>query len=132
MESPGIERVRERTHDVLLPDQLGKAARAPFAREGLIRHASGDCSKRVKAQQIVERGRLRGSARFVPKSPFSLCLPGTASILRGPQKVRGRVRRCGRGEVSEWLKEHAWKVCKRLIPASRVRIPPSPPPRNLR
>jgi hypothetical protein len=29
------------------------------------------------------------------------------------------------GEVSEWLKEHAWKVC---IPArvSRVRIPPSP------
>src|SRR3954470_21833049 len=32
-----------------------------------------------------------------------------------------------RGEVSEWLKEHAWKVCKRLIPASRVRIPPSPP-----
>ena len=31
------------------------------------------------------------------------------------------------GEVSEWLKEHAWKVCKRLNPASRVRIPPSPP-----
>ena len=31
------------------------------------------------------------------------------------------------GEVSERLKEHAWKVCKRLIPASRVRIPPSPP-----
>jgi hypothetical protein len=30
------------------------------------------------------------------------------------------------GEVSEWLKEHAWKVC---IPerVSRVRIPPSPP-----
>ncbi len=29
------------------------------------------------------------------------------------------------GEVSEWLKEHAWKVC---IPerVSRVRIPPSP------
>src|SRR5262249_23692297 len=24
-------------------------------------------------------------------------------------------------------KEHAWKVCKRLIPASRVRIPLSPP-----
>src|SRR6185437_8201506 len=25
------------------------------------------------------------------------------------------------GEVSEWLKEHAWKVCIRLIPVSRVR-----------
>ncbi len=33
------------------------------------------------------------------------------------------------GEVSEWLKEHAWKVC---VPLSvpRVRIPPSPPPIN--
>lgn len=31
------------------------------------------------------------------------------------------------GEVSEWLKEHAWKVCKRLNRASGVRIPLSPP-----
>ncbi len=30
------------------------------------------------------------------------------------------------GEVSEWLKEHAWKVCIRES-VSRVRIPPSPP-----
>jgi hypothetical protein len=30
------------------------------------------------------------------------------------------------GEVSEWLKEHAWKVCI-LERVSRVRIPPSPP-----
>ena len=29
------------------------------------------------------------------------------------------------GEVSEWLKEHAWKVCIGEI-LSRVRIPPSP------
>ncbi len=33
----------------------------------------------------------------------------------------------GPGEVSEWLKEHAWKVCKRLNRASGVRIPLSPP-----
>ena len=31
------------------------------------------------------------------------------------------------GEVSEWLKEHAWKVCIGGT-LSRVRIPPSPPP----
>src|SRR5690606_39545546 len=31
------------------------------------------------------------------------------------------------GEVSEWLKEHAWKVGKRLNRASGVRIPLSPP-----
>ncbi len=30
------------------------------------------------------------------------------------------------GEVSEWLKEHAWKVCI-VETLSRVRIPPSPP-----
>ncbi len=30
------------------------------------------------------------------------------------------------GEVSEWLKEHAWKACSREI-ATWVRIPPSPP-----
>ena len=31
------------------------------------------------------------------------------------------------GEVSERLKEHAWKVCIRSKAVSRVRIPPSPP-----
>jgi hypothetical protein len=33
-----------------------------------------------------------------------------------------------RGEVSEWLKEHAWKVCIRET-VSRVRIPLSPHPK---
>ena len=33
---------------------------------------------------------------------------------------------CGSGEVSEWLKEHAWKACSREI-VTWVRIPPSPP-----
>jgi hypothetical protein len=31
-----------------------------------------------------------------------------------------------KGELSEWLKEHAWKVCI-LERVSRVRIPHSPP-----
>ena len=35
------------------------------------------------------------------------------------------IKNAGLGEVSEWLKEHAWKACVRLrVP--RVRIPPSP------
>ena len=47
-------------------------------------------------------------------------------------RIRAPVGRCqrrppGPGEVSEWLKEHAWKVCKRLNRASGVRIPLSPP-----
>ena len=33
------------------------------------------------------------------------------------------------GEVAEWLKAHAWKVCRRDT-VSRVRIPPSPPIRG--
>ncbi len=33
------------------------------------------------------------------------------------------------GEVSEWLKEHAWKACVRVT-VPRVRIPPSPPERQ--
>ncbi len=45
--------------------------------------------------------------------------------------IAGRKRsRClaqiGHGEVSEWLKEHAWKACSREI-VTWVRIPPSPP-----
>ncbi len=32
------------------------------------------------------------------------------------------------GEVAEWSKAHAWKVCRRET-VSRVRIPVSPPPR---
>ena len=33
------------------------------------------------------------------------------------------------GELSEWLKEHAWKACLRET-VTRVRIPHSPPNRN--
>jgi hypothetical protein len=37
------------------------------------------------------------------------------------------VRQRFRGEVAEWLKAHAWKVCLRET-VTRVRIPLSPPP----
>lgn len=40
--------------------------------------------------------------------------------LDGPQGLKRN------GEVSEWSKEHAWKVCIREI-VSRVQIPSSPP-----
>ena len=45
--------------------------------------------------------------------------------IHGPES--GPRSHSGPGEVSEWLKEHAWKVCKRLNRASGVRIPLSPP-----
>jgi hypothetical protein len=43
--------------------------------------------------------------------------------ISAPRQTNGVTRN---GEVSEWLKEHAWKVCIQEI-VSRVRIPPSPP-----
>ena len=38
----------------------------------------------------------------------------------------GKDRRPANGEVAEWSKAHAWKVCRRET-VSRVRIPVSPP-----
>ena len=50
---------------------------------------------------------------------------------RGPdrrlQKPAAALDVAVRGEVAEWLKAHAWKVCIRET-VSRVRIPLSPPP----
>src|SRR5690606_17776971 len=54
--------------------------------------------------------------------PSAIC-SATLARLDGPD---GSARS---GEVSERLKEHAWKVCIRET-VSRVRIPPSPPDRN--
>ena len=48
-------------------------------------------------------------------------LPATGFV----PSERGRFR--GHGEVSEWLKELAWKAGIRFVAVSWVRIPPSPP-----
>ena len=48
----------------------------------------------------------------------------------GGGAVVGWIRRPGRaprGEMSEWLKEHAWKACVGVILLPWVRIPLSPP-----
>ncbi len=56
---------------------------------------------------------------------YELLKCGNWFNLARPQNKRNNVI-LGFGEVSEWLKEHAWKVCIGLS-LSRVRIPPSPP-----
>ena len=45
--------------------------------------------------------------------------------LPNPRGETGR-RECKDGEVAEWLKAHAWKVCLRET-VTRVQIPLSPP-----
>src|SRR5690606_5856659 len=53
--------------------------------------------------------------------------PGPRDTLRFA-RFRGCITRADIfGEVSERFKEHAWKACMWVFPASRVRIPPSPP-----
>ncbi len=49
--------------------------------------------------------------------------PDALCELRTIERRSAAIRR---GEVSEWLKEHAWKACSREI-VTWVRIPPSPP-----
>ncbi len=51
---------------------------------------------------------------------------------RAPEDRRGKTGRdsASDGEVAEWLKAHAWKVCIRET-VSRVRIPLSPPANSI-
>ena len=79
-----------------------------------------------RAAQTMRRAAARLDSRL-----RALCCDNRPSTLESaPLKSAGPAfrpagSRCG--EVSEWLKEHAWKVCKRLNRASGVRIPLSPP-----
>ena len=55
-----------------------------------------------------------------------LCLTGSPSLPIVAPRCSDEFATEKYGEVSEWLKEHAWKVCIRES-VSRVRTPPSPP-----
>ena len=63
------------------------------------------------------------------KSIFQQCAPvaqlDRASVC-GTGGRRFESSRVYQGEMSEWLKEHAWKACK-WVTVSGVRIPVSPP-----
>ena len=57
------------------------------------------------------------------------CVCGKLIVVirtRGFAALAAAPRVSVKGEVSEWLKEHAWKACV-WVTAPRVQIPPSPP-----
>ncbi len=62
------------------------------------------------------RKRLVAAMRYVGSNP-------TLSATPNVDRMRWKT-----GEVSEWLKERAWKACLRAT-VTWVRIPPSPPDR---
>lgn len=70
------------------------------------RTTASSCGSRPEGPKIIGATNLREPPRGNPR----------ASLHRKPRH----------GEVSEWLKEHAWKACSREI-VTWVRIPPSPP-----
>src|SRR3954469_5821893 len=84
---------------------------------------------------VCPRGGRRGAWRMTSaprvRSPGSWCAPtcpqqspGTAALSRS--RGSGKLLIHLNGEMSEWLKEHAWKACVgETLP--RVRIPLSPP-----
>lgn len=69
----------------------------------------------------------RHATDLEPRPAYRLSFPASCCPDGGAKGQQARYRAVLHGEVSEWLKEHAWKVCMRLNPVSRVRIPPSPP-----
>lgn len=76
---------------------------------------------------ISSWGRLRESVSPAKRMNFlkKALLSGVRSDkLRAVDGLQGPLVLSG--GVSEWLKEHAWKVCIRET-VSRVRIPPPPP-----
>ena len=76
-------------------------------------------------RQIESRG--RGERARARSTGMRLAITGGASLL-----ARASCRLpVLNGEVSEWLKEHAWRACVGETPP-RVRIPASPPFRVLR
>src|SRR5690606_22083009 len=121
MQPPAVERVRERAHDVLLADQFGKATRAPLAREGLVRHRGSTDGWSIVATTAGTGGRVlrppctclnqQVSCAARPPTPMAVDAAADAPEGRSAMEVRTVF-----GEVSEWLKEHAWKVCKRVKP----------------
>ena len=72
--------------------------------------------------------RLQAKCRRRPRGRRNPCKPwcfssffGVASCTQSDPQDKADV-----GEVAEWSKAHAWKVCRRET-VSRVRIPSSPP-----
>ena len=79
----------------------------------------------VVAMRLVDE--QRGSARSGPDGCFNPPLLRQREFSAAGLSVRLDIARPSwhPGEVSEWLKEHAWKACVR-VSVPRVRIPPSP------
>src|SRR5205807_6464648 len=74
--APGLERIDQRTPDVLLPDQLGKFLRAPFARQRGVAHLDSSATLKFSDR---EAARTSSCLRH-PTSPLPLLPSGPDGI----------------------------------------------------
>src|SRR6185503_1358059 len=145
------ERIGQRLDDMGLADQLLEPPRPPFARQNRVTHAQVSGNERSAPARPrhptgllpllpsgpdgvyswLSRGNRRGPS-LLYQLGFGPCDSTPApfvyafrSGLRCPPCALGATRKFG--EMAEWLKAHAWKVCIRPKGVSRVRIPLSPP-----
>ena len=150
------ERVRQRLDDVRLPDEFLEPPRPPLARQNRVTHALSRLLENERSAPARPR-HPTGLLPLLPSGPDGVYSWLSRGNRRGPsllyqlvsggaiQRARAGLKRrrvlgyaarpgCAQrrqvrnsGEVAEWLKAHAWKVCIRPKSVSRVRIPPSPP-----
>ena len=120
----------ERSYVILMWVDRGRNIAGPFRLRAWMRNKSG-CI--VFPNTLAMTGRKRknpwGScSRPCGLRPESLKMIGVRNLSEVFRLVGRRVfwPEQRRGEVSERLKEHAWKACSREI-VTWVRIPPSPP-----
>ena len=92
----------------------------------LDRTPKGDGGVYVAGASAWHTGRASDLASPPCRGPTYVTSGVTLMIAR-PDSVHVTYWKHTRGEMSEWLKEHAWKACVGVNLLPRVRIPLSPP-----
>ena len=132
--APGLPRWSA-CHPPRAPRRRRPRSRKPRVREtepdhdGRDSHRAGRAPPDFTTDRRRDCGLRRGenARRAVALRPSPMLDPRRAPPTRGRPVFRHRIdARASAGEVAEWLKAHAWKVCIRET-VSRVRIPLSPP-----
>jgi len=113
MHASGIQRIAERTHDVLLAHQFGESARTPLACENLIRHADDH-----KDEALIVPTRRRNSQ---PRDG-NVETPLDASSWTIQMKICVNHARCFRALATSLMKFHVAQIRGKSHLQSRIDV----------